>query len=263
MEFIFRLQRHDNNGVISEMPLGSSPKKTVMRRLPSALRCYHRPMHSATSQSRGVFLVDDHPMLRQGLKELLDSMGLQCCGEADDEPTALQEIPRRSPDLVIVDISLKKGDGLELIKKLKAQGCEAPALVSSMHDEKIYAERALHAGARGYISKDAPTETLIKAIKRVLDGGIYLSEAMSQRALQRVVDGDPELSQSPIDLLSDRELEVLELIGKGLATREIAERLGLSVKTIDTYRENLKTKLNLSTANELIRYAVIWTQTGR
>jgi DNA-binding NarL/FixJ family response regulator len=224
----------------------------------------HANRTTSSKRKHQVFLVDDHPILRQGWKELLKSTGeLECCGEAEDAPEALRRILDSEPDLVILDITLKKGDGLELIKQLRAQECRSRLLVCSMHDETLYAERALHAGARGYVSKEATADDLLAAIRKVLAGKVWLSESMSQRVLRRIADGDQALEKSPIDQLSDRELEVLGLIGQGLSTREIAENLNLSVKTIDTYRENLKAKLNLPSANELIRYAVVWTQQSR
>lgn len=216
---------------------------------------------SSPAGARRILVVDDHPMLRHGLREIVEPLAdLDFCGEAEDAASAVEQFNKLQPDLVLVDISLRQGDGLELIKQIKALSDDAKMLVCSMHDEKIYAERCLQAGARGYVNKQEPTEVLLGAIRRVLDGAVYLSPDMSQRMLERVAGGDKELTGSPVDNLSDRELEVLQLIGQGLGTRQIAERLNLSVKTIDTYRENLKTKLNVRTANELIRYAVIWSQ---
>jgi DNA-binding NarL/FixJ family response regulator len=206
-----------------------------------------------------VLIVDDHPLLRRGLAELIDDQAdLACCGQAETAPAALEMALRDRPDLVVIDISLARGDGLDLVKQIRAQDRSIKTLVYSMHDEKIYAERALAAGASGYISKQEPTDTVLRAIRRVLSGHVHVSEAVSSRMLQRMAHKGDDPGGSPVQRLSDREVQVLRLIGEGLSTRQIAGRLGLSVKTIDTYREHLKAKLNLETANELIRYAVIW-----
>ncbi|NIO33172.1 MAG: response regulator [Gemmatimonadetes bacterium] len=205
-------------------------------------------------------LVDDHALVRRGLAEMVDrEPDMEVCGEAADASSALDMIEIAEPELVIVDITLKEGSGLELIKQIKVRYASVRMLVLSMHDEKIYAERALRAGAMGYLNKEEPADKVIEAIREVLAGRIYLSGQMADRILQRLVDREADLERSPIDALSDRELEVLELIGRGLTTRHIAKELHLSRKTVDTYRENLKAKLQLSTAAELVRFAVAWT----
>lgn len=207
-----------------------------------------------------IALIDDHALLRRGLAELINSEDdLEVCGEAADPSSALELIEREQPDLSVVDISLQEGSGLELIKQIKSQHPDVDVIVLSMHDENLYAERTLRAGAKGYVNKEAAADTVIKAIREVLAGRVYLSDRMSDRILHRIVDRDAMPEESPIDTLSDRELEVLELIGRGLTTRQIARQLHLSRKTIDTYRDHLKTKLQLNTANELVRYAVAWT----
>jgi len=207
-----------------------------------------------------VLLVDDHALLRRGLAELIDGESdLEVCGEAGDPAGALELLEENEIDLAIVDISLQEGSGLELVKQIKSQYPDVDVLVLSMHDENLYAERTLRAGAKGYINKEAPTETVIEAMREVLAGRVYLSDKMSDRILHRIVDRDTMPEESPIDTLSDRELEVLELIGRGLTTRQIARQLHLSRKTVDTYRDHLKTKLQIKTANELVRYAVAWT----
>ncbi|MGD2218050.1 MAG: response regulator transcription factor [Gemmatimonadales bacterium] len=207
-----------------------------------------------------IVLVDDHALVRRGLAEMIDrESDLEVCGEAADVSEALDLIETAEPELAIVDITLKEGSGLELIKQIKLRYPAVRMLVLSMHDEKIYAERALRAGATGYLNKEEPADKVIEAVREVLAGRIYLSGQMADRILQRLVDRESDLERSPIDALSDRELEVLELIGRGLTTSQIAKELHLSRKTVDTYRENLKAKLQLSTAAELVRFAVAWT----
>jgi DNA-binding NarL/FixJ family response regulator len=206
-----------------------------------------------------VLIVDDHPLMRRGLSELISrEPDLVVCGEAEDAATALEVAKTANPHLMTVDISLKEGSGIELIKQLKATNPEISTLAFSMHDENLYAERAMRAGAKGYISKDAPSGDVIAAIRRIRDGKIYMSEKMADRVLRRVVDGKEAMDGSPVQILSDRELEVFELIGRGLGTRKIAEQLHLSVKTIETYRESIKAKLSLKSSTELTRHAVQW-----
>jgi DNA-binding NarL/FixJ family response regulator len=207
-----------------------------------------------------IVLVDDHALVRRGLTEMIDrEADLEVCGEAADASQALDVIETTEPELVVVDITLKEGGGLELIKQIKVRHPSIRMLVLSMHDEKIYAERALRAGATGYLNKEEPADKVIEAVREVLAGRIYVSGQMADRILHRLVDREADLERSPIDALSDRELEVLELIGRGLTTRQIAKQLHLSRKTVDTYRENLKAKLQLSTAAELVRFAVAWS----
>lgn len=211
-----------------------------------------------------ILVVDDHPIVRKGLVELISrELGLEVCGEAADSDEALEIIGDLNPDLAVVDISLGKGmGGVELVKELKARREDIKVLVWSMHDEKLYAERCLSAGALGYISKEAPPEEFIAAIRKVMSGRIYLSELMSDRLLSRIAKGDDEIRKPVVESLSDRELEVFELIGKGMTTRQIAQNLHLSIKTIETYRENIKVKLNLSNSAELVRHAVQWNLEG-
>ncbi|HQY87685.1 MAG TPA: response regulator transcription factor, partial [Tepidisphaeraceae bacterium] len=209
-----------------------------------------------------ILLVDDHPILRKGIGEVIASeSGLEVCGEAGTLSDAYTAVGKLKPDMVIVDISLDGNNGVELMKELTYRWPDLPLLAYSMHDESIYAERALRAGAKGYVMKQHPPERLIEAIKQVLKGKVYLSPAMSDRLLGKLVGagatGKP--LQSPIEKLSDRELEVLQLIGKGMTTAQIAEKLCLSVKTIETYREHLKQKLSLGSGPELVRYAIEWS----
>ncbi len=208
-----------------------------------------------------VMIVDDQPIVRQGFAMLLKiQTDLDLCAEAADLTEALKLYQQHRPDLVIIDISLKAGSGLELTKDLVAIDSNAKILMCSIHDEMLYAERALRAGAKGYISKDAESQMLILAMRRILAGQLYLSKRMTDRMLVRVVSGNKEeWKLSPMDSLSDRELEVFEEIGQGFTTRQIAHKLNLSPKTIETYRENLKQKLNLQNATELTQHAVKWT----
>lgn len=206
-----------------------------------------------------ILVVDDHPIVRQGLAALISSEDdLEVCGEAEGLSQAMQQFWEKKPDLLVVDISLENGSGLELIKELLAQDPEIKVLVSSMHDEALYAERALRAGARGYINKDQATDAIVSAIRRILEGRVYLSESMTERMVCRSISPGDDQSATPIETLSDRELEVFERIGHGETTRQIAEKLHLSPKTVETYRENIKRKLNCSNANELTRQAVMW-----
>ncbi|MCX5660014.1 MAG: response regulator transcription factor [Planctomycetota bacterium] len=206
-----------------------------------------------------IVLVDDHPIVRHGLAQVIArEPDMEVCGEASNAGEAIQLISACMPDLVVVDLTLQDGDGIELIKDIKARHEPIKMLVSSMHDETLYAERALRAGAAGYINKAASREQVTGAIRQVLRGKIYLSDSVSNRLLQRVVDRNDDATQSPVEKLSDRELAVFDMIGQGLSTRQIAERLHLSVKTIETYREHIKSKLSLSKSSELVRHAVRW-----
>ena len=205
-----------------------------------------------------VFLVDDHPIVCRGFQLLLGmEPDLIVCGEADSGPAALQQILALKPDVTVVDLALKGGSGLELIKQLRAQALKTKLLVFSMRDEGIYAERALRAGADGYITKDEGTERAIEAIRLLMQGKRYLSERMAQRMMGALAGKGSE-AEGAVESLSDRELEVLELIGSGLGSRDIANKLHLSIKTIESHREHLKTKLGLSRATELVSYAFNW-----
>jgi DNA-binding NarL/FixJ family response regulator len=207
-----------------------------------------------------VLIVDDHPIIRQGLAELINNeQDLTVCGQAEDAPEALVKIKESEPDMVIVDISLKETSGMELIKDIKAKYSNLPVLVLSMHDEALYAERILRAGAKGYVMKAEATEKVIVAIRKILIGQIYVSDKMAAKMVRKLVGGGPDMGVSAIERLSDRELEVFHLIGQGYGTRQIAERLHLSIKTIETYREHIKEKLNLADASELLQYAIQWT----
>lgn len=210
-------------------------------------------------KQRAVIIVDDHPIVRQGLAQLIDQEpDLHVCGQAEDAHDAMRIIKAKSPDLAIVDLSLKETSGMELIKDVKIQYPHLPVLTLSMHDEAVYAERALRAGAKGYIMKQEATEKVITAIRQVLAGKVYISDGMAARMVTKLVAGPTDVGVSPVDRLSDRELEVFRLIGEGYGTREMAEKLHLSVKTIETYRAHIKEKLALQDANELLRSAIQW-----
>jgi DNA-binding NarL/FixJ family response regulator len=217
---------------------------------------------SSTKVKTKVLLVDDHPIVRRGIADLINAENdLEVSGEAATMQEALAQMQKVRPGLVIVDVSLDGNNGIELMKNLSARSPTIPILAYSMHDESIYAERALRAGAKGYVMKQAPPEALLSAIRQILKGKIYLSEQMSDRLLGKLVGAGVSTTAmaSPIDKLSDRELEVLQLLGKGLGTAQIAEKLCLSVKTVETYREHLKQKLNLANGQELLRYAIEWS----
>jgi DNA-binding NarL/FixJ family response regulator len=208
-----------------------------------------------------IFIVDDHPVFREGLVALLKrEPDLTVSGEADTARTALSAIQRVRPDLVLVDISLPERNGLELIKDVRALDPEAAVLVISMHDESLYAERVLRAGGRGYIMKQEGPEQMLRAIRQVLEGQIYLSARMSPRILD-ALSGRRKAMRSPIGRLTDREFEVLQLIGEGKDSHAIAKELHVSFKTVDNHRARLKEKLNLRTGTELICYAARWVAT--
>jgi DNA-binding NarL/FixJ family response regulator len=209
-----------------------------------------------------ILLVDDHPLMRAGLAQLINRQSdLYVCGEAGDPSAARQELLRTKPDLILTDISMPGRSGFEFIKDLIAENPKWLILVVSMHDEVIFAERALKAGARGYVMKEAGGENLLAAIRQVLAGQIYLSPKMAARVLENLSARRPRGSDSPIEKLSDREFEVLQLIGHGKSTRDIAEQLHLSSKTIDVYRSHIKEKLQLLDSTALARYAIRWVET--
>lgn len=208
-----------------------------------------------------IFIVDDHPMMREGLAQLVaDEADLEVCGEAENAASALESIPALVPDLVLADITLPDKNGLELIKDLLAQVPGLKILVISMHEESFYAERVLKAGARGYIMKHEGGERLMQGIRHVLTGGIHVSEAISARILERFSGQGSTDNRNPVQTLSDREFEVFQLVGEGRTTREIAELLHLSVKTVEVHRLNIKQKLGLKHSSELIRSAVRWVE---
>jgi DNA-binding NarL/FixJ family response regulator len=211
-----------------------------------------------------VLIVDDHQLLRDGIRLMIDNeCDLEVCGEAEGETEAVHKFRQLQPDLVVVDISLKTGNGIELIKRIKTHQPAARIIVSTMHDERIYGERALRAGAMGFVNKQDPGGTLLVAIRHVLRGNLYFGEQLTQRLLQRAIDPNAPGKSSPVELLADRELEAFELIGRGLSSQEIASRMHISHKTVDRYRENIKRKLDIATSNELIRQATLWVEQKR
>jgi DNA-binding NarL/FixJ family response regulator len=208
-----------------------------------------------------VMVVEDHQVFRMGLRELINQEDdLVVCGETDNADSALIEIPKARPDLVIVDISLRGRDGIGLVRDISRLYKEIPVLVLSMHDESRFAERSLLAGARGYIMKRETSERIIEAIRCVMSGKTYLSEKIKEEILGRFVGGNLIYDRSPVDSLSDRELEVFRLLGYGMSTNEVAEKLHLSAKTVGTYRMRIKEKLNLRHSGELIRQAMLWVE---
>ena len=212
---------------------------------------------TASQQVRRVLLVDDHPIVRQGLSRIIaNESGLAVCGEAETVREARQAVRDLKPDVVVVDLSLKEGDGIELVRELRAHHPALPLLVLSMHDESVYAGRLLAAGANGYIMKAAASEQFIGALRQVLEGGTYLSEAV--RASRAGQAGRGGSRRSPVDALSNRELQVLQMVGRGLSSRQVAEALHLSVKTVEAHRQRIKGKLGLRTGAQLVQFAANW-----
>ncbi len=208
-----------------------------------------------------LLLIDDHPIMRHGLAQLIRAESdLEVCGEAGTATEGLQMVIKKKPDLVVVDLTLPDKHGLEFIKDMQIQHPHTLLLVLSMHDESLYAERVLRAGARGYVMKETAADTLIQAVRRVLGGGIYLSEKMSNILLEMVTGNRKQAHQSSLEILTDRELEVLQIIGLGKGTRQIADQLHISVRTVDAHRAHLKEKLQLPDGNALVRYAVRWME---
>lgn len=208
-----------------------------------------------------ILLVDDHAVVRFGIGQLINRQSdLVVCGEEEDASRALAAIEALKPDLVIADLSLKDSSGLELMRNIKAQFPRLPVLAVSAHDESIYADMAFRAGAIGYLMKEEALEKIPTAIRRVLAGGIYVSDALTAKLVQQQVRGQPAMAESPVKGLSDRELEVFQLIGQWKRTKDIAQELHLSVKTVEYYREQIKRKLNLKDAAELTQHATAWVQ---
>ena len=206
-----------------------------------------------------ILVVDDHPLVREGLVNLISQQSdFEICGEAGNEPQALQLIETARPDLTIVDITLENGSGIELIKNIKAIYPAVKTLVLSMHDESLYAERALRAGARGYIMKREAAKKIIDGIHSVLAGQLYVSEKVSAKMAEKFVEGGTAATASPIEQLSNRELEVFQLLGRGHSTRQIADHLHVGFKTVQAYNARIKEKLKLANATELLRAAMHW-----
>ncbi len=215
---------------------------------------------SATAaRKHRIFLVDDHPLVREGLTNLINEQNdLIVCGEAEDSAGAMTEIPKTRPDVVLVDISLKNESGLELVKNLESQFPLVALIVLSMHDEALYAERALRAGARGYVMKRESTKSVLASIRRVLEGGVYVSERVVNSMARRFSSSPKGAESSPVERLSDRELEIFRLLGQGRTTAQIAEDLHLSLKTVQAYCARAKEKFGVSSLGELLRAAIRW-----
>jgi DNA-binding NarL/FixJ family response regulator len=216
------------------------------------------------SQKSKILLVDDHPLVREWLANLINQQAdMEVCGEAANGAAALEFIGTTKPDIVIVDISLEGGSGIELIKNIKALHPGVMMIVLSMHDEALYAERALRAGARGYIMKREATKKVLQAIRSVLAGKLYVSDRMNEMMAEKFVERKPHATGSPIEGLSDRELEVFQLTGRGMSTRQIADELHVSFKTVQAFHARIKDKLNLANATELLREAIRWHDSQR
>jgi DNA-binding NarL/FixJ family response regulator len=215
--------------------------------------------HARQPVKRRILLVDDHPVVREGLAENLNRQtDLVVCAEADDRHAALEAIEHAKPDLVIADLALKTSLGIELIKDIHSRWPRLPVLVVSMLDETLYAERALRAGAKGYLSKQEATRSILEAVRHVLSGEIYLNPKTSANLLARLADGADSLADPVSDVLAEREMQVFELTGHGFSARQIAERLHIDVKTVETYRARIKEKLKLKDSNELLQLAIRW-----
>lgn len=215
----------------------------------------------AAPPKRKVLVVDDHPMVRERLAELINQEpDLEACGEAEDAVGAMEAVEQFEPDVAIVDITLKDTYGIELVKDLKAHHPKLPVLVLSMHDESLYAERALRAGAKGYLNKQEASRKVVPALRQILAGQVYVSERMAAAILTKVAGGPiTEGGGTPVDRLTDRELEVFQLLGQGRTVRQIAKDLHISVKTVEAHREHIKEKLNFKSSSELLRYAIQYT----
>ena len=208
-----------------------------------------------------VFIVDDHTMFREGLRQLIErESSLTVCGDAPDAAEALRGLRASKPDVVIVDISLAGASGIDLIKDIKTEFEDLPVLVVSMHEESLYAERALRAGAMGYVMKHEPSKTVKAAIQKVLGGDMYLSEKMAAGVINRFMRGEPEQPKSPLETLSDRELEVFHMLGQGKGVRMIAEDLGVTIPTVNSFRNRIKEKLGLKSSTEVMLHAIQWVQ---
>ena len=234
----------------------ATPRPSDDRRRHDNLGGRPRPPHPHQQRQIGVLLVDDHSVMRQGLAALINAEpDLHVCGEADGVRPALEVMQATRPHVALVDISLNGGDGLELIKLMRTHHPDVLAVVLSMHDESVYAERALRAGARGYIRKVEAADRVLAGLRRVLGGDVFVSDRVAADLLNRV-SGKSDPGVASVDRLSDRELQVLRSIGAGMSSREVAEKLFISVKTVEAHREHIKQKLNLANSTELLRYAI-------
>jgi len=206
-----------------------------------------------------ILVVDDHPLFREGLVRVLNQeKDLEVCGEASDNDEALKQLAALKPDLVLMDITLEGMNGIELTKLIRVRWPKLPILVLSMHKESLYADRALRAGANGYIMKREDGPNLLEAIRQVLQGHVYVSKAVNDAMLQTMASGGRHFSSSPVESLSDREFEIFQLIGEGYGTRQIADEIHVSIKTVETHREHIREKLNLNSTFELVQHAIHW-----
>lgn len=218
-------------------------------------------MSKLSSEKSRIFLVDDHAMFREGLRQLIDrEPDLAVCGDAAEAETALHEIRKLKPDLVVVDITLGGTSGIDLIKAIKNENEDFPVLVVSMHDESLYAERALRAGAMGYVMKQEPAKTVKTAIRKVLGGDMHLSEKMASSVITKFMRGSDEVPPSPLEKLSDRELEVFQMLGMGKGVREIAEEMNVTIPTVNSFRNRIKEKLQLKSSTEVMLHAIHWSR---
>lgn len=218
-------------------------------------------MNKQSPEKNRIFLVDDHAMFREGLRQLIDrEPDLTVCGDAAEAETALQEIRKLKPDLVVVDITLGGTSGIDLIKAIKNENEDFPVLVVSMHDESLYAERALRAGAMGYVMKQEPAKTVKTAIRKVLGGDMHLSEKMASSVITKFMRGSDEVPPSPLEKLSDRELEVFQMLGMGKGVREIAEEMNVTIPTVNSFRNRIKEKLQLKSSTEVMLHAIHWSR---
>jgi DNA-binding NarL/FixJ family response regulator len=208
-----------------------------------------------------IYIIDDHPIMVQGLKELINNQkDLKVIGSSDDWHVALDQVKKLQPDVIMLDVTLKDANGIEVLKNLKIHVPNIKILMLSMHDENLYAMRSLKAGAQGYIMKQEAVEKVLGAIRQVIAGEVYLSESMSKRTMFQLLGRGGSRTGSPLEDLSDRELEVFTLIGQGCTTRQIAEKLHLSIKTVETHRAHIKEKLNLKNSTELVQHAIHWRE---
>jgi DNA-binding NarL/FixJ family response regulator len=208
-----------------------------------------------------IYIIDDHPIMVEGLKELINvERDMRVVGSSDDWHVALQEVQKIHPDLIILDVTLKDANGIEVLKNLKIHVPQIKVLMLSMHDESLYAMRSLKAGAQGYIMKQEAVDKILGAIRQVIAGEVYLSDTMSKRTMFQLLGRGGTRSGSPLEDLSDRELEVFTLIGQGCTTRQISEKLHLSIKTVETHRAHIKEKLNLKNSTELVQHAIHWRE---
>jgi DNA-binding NarL/FixJ family response regulator len=218
-----------------------------------------KQQRTTLDNKKRIFIVDDHPVVRDGLITLLEhERDLKVCGYADEAAEALKSISELKPDVIIVDIGLKNSDGIELTKSIKARYLRMPVVVLSIHDESVYAERALRAGAEAYLMKETASENIITAIRTVLSGEIYVSDQISKKFMRNAFQRKSVTGGDPVTKLSDREFEIFRLIGEGYKASQIADRMHISVKTVETYRARIKEKLNFTDASELLRYAIKW-----